>query len=299
VVKHFISGVTGTLGRAVCEKLLMDPGIEVVGYSRDELKQSQIPKHPRLTLYLGDVRNRSRLVEATRGVSVLFHFAALKRVDSMEENPEECVFTNVDGTMNILGAQRANKIRRVVLASTDKAAHPETVYGACKFLSERLVLRNQYNVVCRYGNVLASRGSVVHSFVKSLLDNREINITHKEMTRFFLSIDQAASFVVNSARDLDGGLKIPKLKACKVLDLANVTAKLLGIDQPKINVVGVRGIEKIHECLRTPCEGQLEYSDTAPKFTQEELIHLVKPVVDSIAKARPKNSLRLVNEVQA
>ena len=299
MVKHFISGVTGTLGRAVCDKLLQDPGVEVIGYSRDELKQSQIPKHPRLTLYLGDVRNRERLIEATRGVSVLFHFAALKRVDSMEENPEECIFTNVDGTMNILGAQRTNKIKRVVLSSTDKAAHPETVYGACKFLSERLVLRNQSNIVCRYGNVLASRGSVVHSFVKSLLDERTINITHPEMTRFFLTIEQAASFVIQSAHDVDGGLKIPKLKACNILDMAQVIARLLGVDNPKVNVVGIRGIEKLHECLRTPCEGQLAYSDTSPQFTREELVHLVKPVVDSIVRAR-RPALRAVpNEVTA
>lgn len=298
MVKHFISGITGTLGRAVADKLLQDPGIEVVGYSRDELKQSQIPKHPRLTLYLGDVRNRDRLIEATRDVSVLFHFAALKRVDSMEENPEECVFTNVDGTMNVLGAQRANKIKRVVLASTDKAAHSETVYGACKFLSEKLVLRNQANIVCRYGNVLASRGSVVHTFVKSLLDERTINITHREMTRYFLTIDQAANFVLNSARDLDGGLKIPKLRACRILDLAIVISKILEINNPKINVVGIRGIEKIHECLSTPSEGYLQYSDTATQYTEAELTYLVKPVVDSIVRTRPKPQLRIMPEVQ-
>jgi UDP-N-acetylglucosamine 4,6-dehydratase len=292
-----ITGVTGTLGRAVLEKLLKDPGVEVVGYSRDELKQSQIPKHPRLTLYLGDVRNRERLTEASRGVSVLFHFAALKRVDSMEENPEECIFTNVDGTMNILGAQRANKIRRVVLSSTDKAAHPETVYGACKFLSERLVLRNQANIVCRYGNVLASRGSVVHSFVKSILDEGVVNITHPEMTRFFLTADQAAQFVVNSAHEPDGGLKIPQLKACKILDMAQVISRLLGVDKPKVNVIGIRGIEKLHECLSTPSEGKLEYSDTAAQFTREEIIHLVKPVVDQIVKSRPRHALRALPEV--
>lgn len=294
MVKHMISGITGTLGQAVMTKLLQDPGIEVVGYSRDELKQSQIPKHPRLTLYLGDVRNRERLIEASRGVSVLFHFAALKRVDSMEENPEECIFTNVDGTMNVLGAQRSNKIRRVVLSSTDKAAHPETVYGACKFLSERLVLRNGYNVVARYGNVLASRGSVVHSFVKSLLESGTINITHEEMTRFFLTIDQAASFVVQSAHEQDGGLKIPKLKACRILDMAHSIARLLKVENPKVNVIGIRGIEKLHECLTTPSEGKLIYSDTATQFTREELTQLVKPVVDSIVKARPRHILRAV-----
>lgn len=299
MVKHLVTGCTGTLGRAVIDRLLQDPGVEVVGYSRDELKQSQIPKHPRLTLYLGDVRNRERLIEASRGVSVLFHFAALKRVDSMEENPEECILTNVRGTENVLGAQRTNKIRRVVLASTDKAAHPETVYGACKFLSERLVLRNQYNIVARYGNVLASRGSVVHSFVKSLIESNTINITHQDMTRFFLSIDQAAEFVLSSARELDGGLKIPKLKACKIIDMAMVIADLLKIEKPKVNIIGIRGIEKLHECLRTPSEGGLEYSDTAKQYTKAELAHLVKPVVESIVKLRPRHILRSVAEVTA
>lgn len=302
MAKILISGVTGSLGRIVLNKLLTDESHKIIGYSRDELKQSEIEKHPRLTLFLGDIRDQRRLIEASRGVDTIFHFAALKRVDTMEENPEECIATNVEGTENILGAQRMNKIFRVVLASTDKAAHPETVYGACKLLSERLVLRNPNNVVCRYGNVLASRGSVVQSFVKSLLEQNTIFLTDLHMTRFFLTLDQASDFVLSEGLGQGGGLKIPIIKACKILDLAKVIADILEVKSPQLKIIGIRNAEKIHECMATPYDGVPVYSNTAEQYTKQGLRDLVAPIVSKIIASEAftkRAKLKVVREAQA
>lgn len=133
-MKIFISGITGTLGKTV-SRMLMARGIEIVGYSRDEQKQAALEKAPLLTLYLGDVRDRDRVIEATRDVDLIMHFAPNKMVDVLELNPEESIATNLIGTMNILHAQRLHGIERVVFSSTDKAVYPINVYGASKMLA--------------------------------------------------------------------------------------------------------------------------------------------------------------------
>lgn len=277
----FITGITGTLGQAVLADLLKDEKHHVFGYSRDEKKQSEIPPHERLTLILGDVRDQRRLNESTRGMDLILHFAALKRVDTLELNPEESIETNVNGTINILGAQRINKIRRVVLSSTDKACKPINVYGYCKALSEKLVLRNKNNVVVRYGNVLGSRGSAVPAFIESISKNSQVSLTHKEMTRFFIKIEDAASFVLDCAMRADGGLRIyEKMKACKMTDLIDVIAGAFGDTTYSIKDIGMRPGEKIHEDLYHEYElGRSLNSQTAPQFTKSELKGLVEPLV--------------------
>lgn len=225
-MKYLITGITGTLGQQVAKILLKDPKTQIIGYSRDEQKQRLLPKNDRVTLYLGDIRDRDRIAEASRGVDILFHFAALKCVDTLEENPDEAKKTNVDGTDNVLHAQRCNGIRRVVLSSTDKAVYPVNAYGASKMLAEYLVKRNQNNVVVRYGNVLASRGSVVGEFVKSIRQNKTVKITHSEMTRFFLTQEEAAQFVVESALSEKSGLFIPDIKCTSVVTLARTIGKI-------------------------------------------------------------------------
>ena len=284
-MKYFITGITGTLGQAVTKILLKNPKNTIIGYSRDELKQSQLPKHKRLTLVLGDVRDKRRVVESTRGVDLIFHFAALKRVDKLEENPEEAIATNVMGTENILHAQRVNKIKRVVLSSTDKACYSINTYGHCKALAEKLVLRNPNNIVCRYGNVLASRGSVVPVFVNSLKDGKYADITHTQMTRFFIRIEDAAKFVVRSSMKKNGGLNIPKMKASYMTDVVRAISEILGIPTKAmtINLVGIRPGEKIHECLRMDHEGESVSSLSSDHFTQKELIKLLRPVVESLS----------------
>lgn len=280
-MKILITGITGTLGRAVLSDLLADPKHEVIGYSRDEKKQSEIPAHERLTLVLGDVRDPRRLIESSRSVDLILHFAALKRVDTLEANPEESIQTNIEGTINVLGAQRANKIPRVVLSSTDKACLPINVYGYCKALAEKLVLRNKNNVVVRYGNVLASRGSAIPGFIKSLEKTRSVDLTHKEMTRFFMQIEDAAAFVIDSSFKSMGGLHIyDKMKACKITDLVEVIADAVGTHKYSIKDIGMRPGEKLHENLVHEYERtQALDSRTAPQFTRTELKALVEQVL--------------------
>src|SRR4051812_32937696 len=137
-MKYLITGISGTLGQAVLKLLTQDPENEIIGISRDECKQAALPKQERLTLYLGDIRDRERVLEASRGCEVIFHFAALKHVDLLEANPEEGIYTNILGTDNVLHAQRINKIRRVILSATDKGAYPINLYGMTKGIAERL-----------------------------------------------------------------------------------------------------------------------------------------------------------------
>lgn len=278
-----ITGITGTLGQAVSKKLLKDPEITIIGISRDEQKQRLIETHPRLTLFLCDVRDQRRVIEASRDIDTIFHFAALKCVDTLELNPEESIATNILGTENILGAQRFNKINRVVLSSTDKACKPINVYGACKMLSEKLVLRNPRNVVVRYGNVLASRGSVIPMFIKSIRETGIINITHESMTRFFLNIDSASDFIIDSAKST-GGLKIyPKMKAVRILDLAFVVGELLGNPKPIVRIMGMRPGEKIHEDLYHEFEKERSLaSNNADQYNHDELLEILRPIVKNL-----------------
>ncbi len=274
----FITGATGTLGQEVIKQLLAKTNHVLFGYSRDEQKQRLMPKTPRLTMILGDVRDRFRLTESTRNMDLIMHFAALKCVDTLEENPEESIATNIYGTENVLYAQRMNKINRVSFTSTDKAVYPINVYGFCKGASERLVLRNQNNVVCRYGNVLNSRGSVIPMFMKSIKDTHIVGITDPEMTRFWIRIEDAAKFVIESSFGRDGGLKIPAMKSSKVTEVAKVLADLL--EKPiAYNTIGIRSGEKLHESLMALHEGQHITSETN-LFDTEDLKALLKPIVE-------------------
>lgn len=283
-----ITGITGTLGQAVSQKLLSHKDLHIYGLSRDEQKQRLIPPHKRQTLILGDVRDQTRVLESTRNIDLLFHFAALKCVDTLEDNPEESIRTNVNGTENVLYSQRINKIKRVVLSSTDKACKPINVYGACKLLSEKLVLRNSNNVVVRYGNVLASRGSVIPMFVKTIQEKGLVEITDINMTRFFIRIDDAAEFVIQSALGKDGGLKIFNMKSVSILDLAYAISELIGVKKPIVRVTGMRAGEKIHEDLCHEYErSDALTSQNSLKYSKDELFKLLGPIVDKLKVKKP------------
>jgi FlaA1/EpsC-like NDP-sugar epimerase len=278
-MRALITGVSGTLGKQLLETLLLD-GHHVTGYSRCEYKQSLITKKENLVLYLGDVRDRDRLVEASRDIDVIFHTAALKRIESCEENPEEAIATNVVGTSNVLHAQRLNKIPRVVFVSTDKATEPVTTYGYSKALGENLTLRNPNNIVVRYGNILASRGSVVSAFSESILKDHVIKITERQATRYWWTIEEAAKFVYQASQRSFGGLVIPELKASSVVALGKAVAAALGKPNPKILEIGFRCREKLHETMRLDEEGGLMISsDQSSWYTQRELEAVVKSVV--------------------
>lgn len=281
-MKYLITGITGTLGKAVSKILLEDPENTIIGVSRDEQKQRALDHHPRMTLVLGDIRDHQKMVEISRGVDLIFHFAALKCVDTLESQVDECIKTNVIGTQNILSAQKQNDIKRVVLSSTDKAAYPVNAYGNSKALAERMVLQDKNNVVCRYGNVIASRGSVVPMFAKTLKEQSNVFITNKKMTRFLILMEDAARFVVQQSKHIYGGVKTPEMCGASIVDVAHATSKILGIDSYDTVITGARPGEKIHECLRTLEEGDEVHSHTAPQFTVEDLVEILTPVVMSL-----------------
>ncbi len=233
-----------------------------------------MPKQDRLTLRLGDVRDLARMCELSYGVDVIFHFAALKCIDGLEFEAEECIKTNIDGTLNIIKAQRINVVPRVVLSSTDKSVYPINVYGYSKALSERIVLQNSNNVVCRYGNVVASRGSVIPSFAKTLKEEKKIYLTHPDMTRFLISIEDAAKFVYQSSLKTQGGVNIPNMKSCEIGQLAEAVGAAVNVHAWDVELVGLRPGEKLHEDITSDM-----CSFRAPRFTGNELLDLVKAVV--------------------
>lgn len=258
---YLVTGGTGSFGRQFIRTLLEhQPEARVVVYSRDELKQFEMAqqvspaKYPGMRYFIGDVRDRERLLQAMEGVDVVVHAAALKQVPAAEYNPFECIKTNVLGAQNVIDAAMAHGVRRVVALSTDKAAAPINLYGATKLCSDKLfVAANNYRghrdirlSVVRYGNVMGSRGSVIPFF----LERRKtgvLPITDPQMTRFNISLAEGVEMVRWSIEHAWGGeILVPKIPSYRILDLAEA----VGPDCEK-PVVGIRPGEKIHEEMIT------------------------------------------------
>lgn len=254
-----ITGGTGSFGKKMLQIVLAQfKPKRLIIFSRDELKQFEMAqkwgphKYPCLQYVLGDVRDRDRLMSVFKGVDYVIHAAALKQVPSAERNPEEYIKTNVLGAMNIIDAAIHCKVKRVVALSTDKACNPINLYGATKLCSDKLFTaagflsaENETRfAVVRYGNVLGSRGSVV-PFFKERLKTGVLPITDKRMTRFWITLDQSVFFVLESLKRMKGGeIFVPRIPSMKIADLA----KAIG-PKCKLEVVGIRPGEKIHETL--------------------------------------------------
>jgi UDP-N-acetylglucosamine 4,6-dehydratase len=252
-----VTGGTGSFGRRCVTALLTrhDPA-RVVVFSRDELKQSEmraaLADEPRIRFFLGDIRDRDRLLRAFDGIDVVVHAAALKQVPTLEYNPFEAVKTNINGAQNVIDAAIDRGVRRVVALSTDKASSPINLYGATKLVGDKLFIdanayagakETRFSVV-RYGNVMNSRGSVVPLFRRLAADG-VLPITDQRMTRFFITLDESVEFVLGRARDMAGGeLFVPKLPSVRVSDLARAIAP-----DAELRVVGIRAGEKLHEEL--------------------------------------------------
>jgi len=287
-LKILITGVTGTLGSALVKKILAETDHMIIGISRDEQKQRLLPEHERLTLRLADVRDMDSLYRVAPNVDLIFHLAALKCVDTIEENPFESVKTTVLGTQNIVDL--ANQLEaRVCFTSTDKAAHPINAYGQCKALAEKLVLEgNIRNVVVRYGNVLGSRGSILTPLIKSLKTEGKAYVTHEQMTRFWMPIDTVVGFVNEVAfNDIMMGLCTPKdIKAAYVIDLIRAVAKILRVYDYKTEIIGIRRGEKLHEVLLTEHETldakPVTTADNPLRMTSQELIDMLRPIVEGM-----------------
>ena len=253
-----VTGGTGSFGKKFCEYLLKDfKPKKLIIFSRDELKQYEMQKEhfiirnkKKVRFFIGDVRDKSRLETALNGVNIVVHAAALKQVDTAEYNPFETIKTNVHGAENIIQASLSNKVEKVLALSTDKAASPINLYGASKLLSDKLFISaNQYKgsrktifSVVRYGNVFGSRGSVVLNFLENQKKNL-FNVTDKNMTRFSITLEESVEFVFLCLKNMRGSeIFIPKIPSYHLIDLVYAFS-----DNPKINLIGIRPGEKIHE----------------------------------------------------
>lgn len=254
-----ITGGTGSFGQKLVETLLhrFRPRRLVI-FSRDELKQHEMQqkfspkKHPCLRYFIGDVRDPERLCRAFSKIDIVFHAAALKQVPACEYNPFEAVKTNILGTQNIVEAAIDKGVSKVIALSTDKAANPVNLYGATKLCSDKLFINgNSYAgadgtrfAVVRYGNVLGSRGSVVPRFLKDR-ESGVVHITDPEMTRFWITLDEAIDFVINSLKIMQGGeIFIPKLPSMRIGDMADAICP-----ECEHRITGIRPGEKMHEVM--------------------------------------------------
>lgn len=259
-----ITGGTGSFGQKFVKTLLeKTEARRIIIFSRDELKQSQMQlafKDPekRLRFFVGDIRDEERLRRAFSEVDFVVHAAALKQVPALEYNPFEAIKTNVIGTQNIINAALDRGVKKVLLISTDKAANPANLYGASKLCAERLTISgNAYSdglskfSVARYGNVFGSRGSLVQ-IIEAQRSSGEITLTHEEMTRFWISLDQGVEFVLLALEKMHGGeIFVPKMPSMRVVDFIRTLAP-----ECRIKVIGIRPGEKLHETLITTEEAR-------------------------------------------
>ena len=259
--KLLITGGTGSFGNAVLNRFLDTDIEEIRIFSRDEKKQDDMRKryaNPKLKFYIGDVRDYTSLLNATRGVDYIFHAAALKQVPSCEFHPMEAVKTNIVGTENVLEAAIQNEIRRVVCLSTDKAVYPINAMGISKAMMEKVMVAKSRNVdpaktvICgtRYGNVMASRGSVIPLFVDQIRAGRPLTITDPNMTRFMMTLADAVDLVLYAFEHGENGdLFVQKAPGATIETLARSLTDLLGKPGHPINVIGTRHGEKLFEAL--------------------------------------------------
>lgn len=271
-----ITGGTGSFGKKFIETILARyPDVKkIIIYSRDELKQSVIKQkypaydYPQLRFFIGDVRDKERITQACEGVDVIIHAAAIKQVDTAEYNPTECIRTNIDGAENVIHAALACGVKDVVALSTDKACAPINLYGATKLASDKLFaaannIRGSKDIkfsVVRYGNVMGSRGSVIPFFLEKRKDG-ELPITHKEMTRFNISLQAGVDLVMFAlGHHLGGEIFIPKIPSYKILDIAEAVAP-----ECTIRDVGIRPGEKLHEEMITDTDS-LNTIDLGPYY---------------------------------
>lgn len=267
-----VTGGTGSFGKAFIKTVLekFKPR-RVVVFSRDELKQYEMQQDfnsPAIRYFIGDVRDRDRVVQAMRGIDYVVHAAAMKQVPAAEYNPIECIKTNIYGAENVVHAALEQGIDKVIALSTDKAANPINLYGATKLASDKLFIaannlagghRTRFAVV-RYGNVVGSRGSVVPLFKRLVAEGvKELPITDERMTRFWITLPQGVDFVIKSFQRMQGGeLFVPKIPSARMPDLVEAMAP-----GAKTKLIGIRPGEKLHEvmCPQDDSHLTLEFED--------------------------------------
>lgn len=256
-----ITGGTGSFGNAVLKRFLETNIAEIRIFSRDEKKQDDMRKryaNPKLKFYIGDVRDYQSVLSATHGVDYIFHSAALKQVPSCEFHPMEAVKTNILGTENVLEAAIQNQVKRVVCLSTDKAVYPINAMGISKAMMEKVMVAKSRHldasgtVICgtRYGNVMASRGSVIPLFVEQMRAGRTLTVTDAGMTRFMMTLSDAVDLVLYAfEHGANGDIFVQKAPAATVEVLAAALTSLLGYEGHPMEIIGTRHGEKAFECL--------------------------------------------------
>ena len=267
-----ITGGTGSFGQEFIATILEKYEINrIVIYSRDELKQFEMQQkfnnNKILRFFIGDVRDVDRLTEAMRGIDIVIHGAALKQVPAAEYNPMECIKTNIHGAENVIKAALQNDVDRVIALSTDKAANPINLYGATKLASDKLFVaannmsggRTKFSVV-RYGNVVGARGSVVPLFEKLISEgSTQLPVTHKDMTRFWITLQEGVDFVLKGLDRMQGGeIFVPKIPSVRIVDLVKAMAP-----KATIKFIGIRPGEKLHEimCPKDDSHLTIEFND--------------------------------------
>jgi UDP-glucose 4-epimerase len=256
-----ITGGTGSFGNAVLRRFLKTDVAEIRIFSRDEKKQEDMRielSDPKLKFHLGDVRDLSSITAAMAGVDYVFHAAALKQVPSCEFYPMEAVRTNILGADNVLTAAIATRVKRIVVLSTDKAVYPINAMGMSKAMMEKIAVAKSRSqepdatVICstRYGNVMASRGSVIPLFVQQLKNGQPLTITDPNMTRFMMSLDDSVDLVLYAYENgLQGDIFVQKSPAATIFDLAEALKQIFGSAKTETRIIGTRHGEKLYEVL--------------------------------------------------
>ena len=292
-----ITGGTGSFGKHFVRTLIDQFELErLIIYSRDELKQFEMQtefNHPCMRWFLGDVRDQARLDQAMRDVDIVVHTAALKQVPAAEYNPMECINTNVIGAENVIKAALNNEVEKVLALSTDKAVNPINLYGATKLLSDKLFIaanniRGTHKTifsVARWGNVMGSRGSIIPYFKKLIREGaKALPITDRQMTRFWITLDQGTSFAINILEAMKGGeIFIPKMPSVRIIDIAGAMLPEGGVD-----IIGIRPGEKLHEVICSVDDAYLtlEFKDCyvikpAIKFFSEPVAYDTNPAEET------------------
>ncbi|MFP3122365.1 polysaccharide biosynthesis protein [Ectobacillus funiculus] len=269
-----VTGGTGSWGHELVRQLLKYDPKEIRIFSRNESVQfsmkQEFDNDPKLHFLIGDIKEKDTLIEACTGVDYVFHLAALKHVPVCEDQPIEALKTNVIGTQNVVDAAIQCKVRRVVYISTDKASSPSNFYGLTKTMGERLIIHaNTLDIDTRFvcvrgGNVLGTNGSVIHVFKKQIEEKGKVGITDINMTRFFLTIEDAIKLVFKATFESIGGeIFVMKMPTCKITDLASVLIEASGKENVGMEILGVRPGEKIHELLFSEYESinTISYND--------------------------------------
>lgn len=267
-MKYLITGGTGSLGKALINKLKENTDNEIYVYSRDEGKHALLFGGDKsINCIIGDVRDYEKLDLTFERIQpdYVIHAAALKRIDDMEFHPDECIKTNINGSENVAKASLKHNVKKCILVSTDKACQPINVYGSSKFIAERIFTNYDYNskntifASVRYGNVIASRGSFIPLWLEMIDKELTLNVTSSEMTRFLFTLEDAVNVVLNSLKHAEGGeVFVPQINSYTLPTCINSLGLILN-KTPKFNIIGLRPGEKLHEDMLSQSELDFTY----------------------------------------